>query len=135
MSELYTGRTWSVPLDPNVKLLTSNDRLTQWAHARRVSELREIGGWLAIKHRLPRGIQYAHILAFIMVTDNRRYDPANWHPTAKALVDGLVDAKVFPDDNLRHILGPDPRVSLMQRQRGFLLYIREMTHMPEESRG
>ena len=30
-------------------------------------------------------------------------------PTAKAVVDGLVDAGVLPDDDAKHLLGPDLR--------------------------
>ncbi len=30
---------------------------------------------------------------------NRRMDTPNWYPTVKALIDGLVDAKVLSDDN------------------------------------
>lgn len=35
-----------------------------------------------------------------------RYDPANLAPAAKAVVDGLVDAGVFVDDDYRHVEGP-----------------------------
>lgn len=40
----------------------------------------------------------------------RRRDPANWAPTAKAVVDGLVDAGLFPDDDYRYVTGPDMRL-------------------------
>ena len=51
----------------------------------------------------------AHVLVTITWPDQRRRDPANWAPTAKAIVDGLVDAGVFPDDNDHHVTGPDMR--------------------------
>ena len=41
--------------------------------------------------------------------DNRKRDVNNWQPTAKALVDGLVDAGVLEDDNDAHLVGPDLR--------------------------
>ena len=31
-------------------------------------------------------------------------------PTLKALVDGLVDAGLLPDDDARHLQGPDMRL-------------------------
>lgn len=42
--------------------------------------------------------------------DKRRRDVGNLYPyVAKPLVDGLVDAKVIPDDDDRHVIGPDAR--------------------------
>jgi crossover junction endodeoxyribonuclease RusA len=39
-----------------------------------------------------------------------RREVANLYPyVAKPLVDGLVDARVIPDDSDYHVLGPDPR--------------------------
>lgn len=42
--------------------------------------------------------------------DHRRRDPANWAPTGKAIVDGLVDARLLPDDDHHHVTGPDMRL-------------------------
>lgn len=38
-----------------------------------------------------------------------KWDPANWYPGAKACVDGFTDAGLWPDDSVRHVLGPDLR--------------------------
>lgn len=38
-----------------------------------------------------------------------RWDAGNLYPTAKAIVDGLVDAGVIPDDNNDWVTGPDMR--------------------------
>lgn len=51
----------------------------------------------------------AHITITLDWPDQRRRDPANWSPLAKAIVDGLVDAGVLPDDDHRHVTGPDLR--------------------------
>lgn len=48
-----------------------------------------------------------HILARICIPTNRRFDPPNAAPTVKALIDGIVDAGVIPDDDHEHV----PRVS------------------------
>lgn len=38
-----------------------------------------------------------------------RWDAGNYAPTAKAVLDGIVDAGVIPDDNNAHVVGPDLR--------------------------
>jgi hypothetical protein len=57
--------------------------------------------------------------------DHRRRDPANWAPTAKAVIDGLVDAKVFTDDDHKHLIGPDMRIGdpVPNRERGLTVLI------------
>jgi len=37
-------------------------------------------------------------------------DPGDWAPSAKAYVDGLVDAGLLPDDNSAHPSGPYPEI-------------------------
>lgn len=41
--------------------------------------------------------------------NNRRLDPTNYMATAKAIVDGFVDAGLFSDDNSEVVVGPDMR--------------------------
>lgn len=72
----------------------------EYAHIRARSEL-NLGRW--------QPVERAHITITIDWPDQRRRDPANWAPTAKAIVDGLVDAGVLPDDDHRHVTGPDLR--------------------------
>jgi hypothetical protein len=38
-----------------------------------------------------------------------RVDPANYYPTFKACVDGIVDAAVIADDDSTRLIGPDMR--------------------------
>lgn len=35
-----------------------------------------------------------------------RYDPGNYYPTAKAILDGIVDAGALPDDSHEYLDGP-----------------------------
>lgn len=137
MNPDYTGRIWSITLEANVPLLTANDRLHRYAQASRISDLRTVAAWMAVKQRIPK-ITYAHVLGYLLVTDERRRDPANWQPTAKALLDGLAgdprqgpSAQILPDDSSRYVLGPHLAIAPGQRTRGFVLRIREMTGMPE----
>lgn len=48
----------------------------------------------------------SHVAAFIGYPRNGKADPANAAPTVKALIDGLVDAGVWPDDDSTWVLGP-----------------------------
>lgn len=45
----------------------------------------------------------------VIVWVNRIYDPPNWSPTSKALLDGLTDAKFWMDDNYHVIKSTDFR--------------------------
>jgi hypothetical protein len=49
------------------------------------------------------------ITAHVWKPRGGRYDPGNLYPTAKACVDGLVDAGLLPDDDHKHVIGPDMR--------------------------
>lgn len=90
--------------------ITLNQRL-HWAdRARRVKSWRRAAELHAHKYtRRPRVRRLAHepgALAspsFVRVTfgvrdPGRRRDPHNYMPTVKAIIDGLVDAGVWPDD-------------------------------------
>ena len=50
-----------------------------------------------------------HIVCTFHKTRAGRWDAGNLYPTAKAIVDGLVDAGVIPDDSNEWVLGPDMR--------------------------
>lgn len=92
-------------------LLTDNQRLHWTEKARLTRYWRRAAGWAARAQHLPR-LDTARIVITLHVTDRRRRDPSNWTPTGKALVDGLVDAGVFDDDNHLHVVGPDLRLHI-----------------------
>lgn len=50
-----------------------------------------------------------HITCTVHKTRAGRFDVANLARTSKAIVDGLVDAGVIPDDNNDWVTGPDMR--------------------------
>ena len=50
-----------------------------------------------------------HIVCTVHKTRAGRWDAGNLYPTAKAIVDGLVDAGVIPDDSNDWVVGPDMR--------------------------
>lgn len=89
------------------KWMTANQRLHWRSRAATTRQWRDVGAWRARK--LPT-IARAHVVCEMRFADKRRRDPANWAPTVKAIIDGFVDAGVFPDDNYQHVVGPDMRL-------------------------
>lgn len=82
---------------PEAWWLNSNQRLHRMVVADRTAYIREAAG-LAFRHRKP--VQPpVNAVAVIHTPTNGRFDPPNAWPTVKAMLDGMVDAGVLPDDN------------------------------------
>lgn len=58
---------------------------------------------------LPQGLGKVRVVATIHKATNRQYDAHNLIPTVKAVIDGLVDYGLIPDDTNTHLVGPDMR--------------------------
>lgn len=87
--------------------LTANQRL-HWARkAVLTKRCRETACWLAKSKKLP-GAQRLTVTLHYRPKERRRRDAHNLYPTVKALVDGLVDAGVVPDDDTTHVSTPEP---------------------------
>lgn len=91
-------------------LLNSNDR------RHRQVEAKIAKAWRAAARdeclRVAAGLRLetpVHILAQIHKPRGGIWDPNNYHPTTKPIVDGLVDAGLIPDDSWREVEGPDHR--------------------------
>lgn len=112
---LSGGREW----------ITANQRLFWAARSQRTRSWRLAAAMRAQEMQLPK-LTKALIVCELRFSDNRRRDPHNWMPTAKACVDGLVDAGVFEDDNHNIVTGPDMRIGpkVVPAWRGlhFLIY-------------
>ncbi len=94
-------------LEPPAALINANDRLHHHAKAKLTKAWRNAGWDVSIGRR--DRFTSAHITVTIRFPTNHRRDVGNYYPTAKAIVDGLVDAGVLPDDNDTHVIGPDMR--------------------------
>ena len=46
------------------------------------------------------------IIAKVYKPVDNRYDPMNFYPTGKAVVDAIVAAGILADDDWKHVLGP-----------------------------
>ncbi|MFD1836241.1 hypothetical protein ACFSDA_14315 [Brachybacterium rhamnosum] len=87
-------------------LLNANDRRHWGAGHARTSQLRMIGkGAGRAMYPVPAGVR-VRVDVDVWKGYTSHYDPANLYPTAKALVDGLRDARVLTDDDWKHVDGP-----------------------------
>lgn len=106
-----TGNWYVVTIPPEFELININS--TRGGHFRvkgpKVKALREAGRTAVADLGIPP-MTLARVVCH--VTRDRlgdRWDPANWYPSAKAVVDGFTDAGLWPDDSIRHVVGPDMR--------------------------
>lgn len=97
-----------MPLSFTKPPLTANQRFGHWAEkAKLVKQLRQESMVRARSMRLPTS-KFATVTLHYQPRDRRRRDRHNLYPSVKALVDGLVDAKVVPDDDAEHLSAPEP---------------------------
>jgi hypothetical protein len=89
---------------PKAWWISANDR-THWAvKARSTRALRKHAA-ASTRHILIQA-DAVHVAAFIGYLRNGTADPSNAAPTVKALIDGMTDAGVWPDDDHTHVIGP-----------------------------
>lgn len=74
--------------------------------------------------------QRVHVLGVVHPRDDGRRDPANWYPSFKACIDGLVDAGLLEDDDHTRLLGPDMRLGEKRRGGQIVLVVRGLA--PDE---
>jgi crossover junction endodeoxyribonuclease RusA len=121
--------SWHITLPAGTPLLNANQRLHHHPKAQLTKTIRDAACLLARQARIPN-LQHAHICYVVHPGGVvRRRDPGNWAPTAKAAVDGLVDAGVLPDDDSTRLLGPDPRIGAPVKGSQFALWITDLDEM------
>ena len=93
-------------------LISANDR-GHWSKSHRKTKKWRQTAQIVASSARNRGqlplLERAQITVWFTYPTAHRRDVANLHPTVKALVDGIVDAGILPDDNDKHVLGPDCR--------------------------
>lgn len=114
------GPTWVTDsrhrlVPKRVPWLNANDTGHWTKHDANIAAWRAAGAEVftaALTAGLPR-LDLVHVTAYIRKPRTGiRWDPANLHPTVKAVVDGGTDAGVWPDDDVRHVVGPDLRAGV-----------------------
>lgn len=97
-----TTLTFTIPAD---LWLSANQRMHWAPKSHRTKRLRFMA-YATARSELIANLGTTHVVAFIGYPRNGKADPANAAPTVKALIDGMVDAGVWPDDDSTHVLGP-----------------------------
>lgn len=133
-------KTWRVELPPRQVLLNANERL-HWSKEAPISKALRHTGWAMARYFKVPAMERAHAF-FVYHPDTeqrnqrrqgkQRRDPANWAPSAKAVIDGFVDAGVLPDDNSERLLGPDPRLGPPVPGSQFVVYITDLDSLAPE---
>lgn len=99
-----SARQWTVRVTAPAQFLNTNKRLHGRAAAQTVKAWRDAGNTHARAAKLP-ALGKARITATLHFTDRKRRDDHNYFPTVKALIDGLVDYGLLPDDSREYLLG------------------------------
>jgi crossover junction endodeoxyribonuclease RusA len=130
-------RSYLVTLPIGLALINSNESQHPGRRARIVRALRAAATQAARENQLLAGavraaapgpvLAHAHIIGVLHPHDRRKRDPANWYPSFKAAVDGIVDAGVLSDDDSTRVIGPDMRIGSPVRGSQIVLHIREIT--------
>jgi hypothetical protein len=126
----------TLAIDAPAPWITANQRGSWRASAGHIAAWRAKAAWAAKAANLPAVEGHVRITAFVQRNHARggRWDPANWYLTAKAAIDGLVDAGVLLDDSTRHVTGPDMRAGTVQPVNRLLLVIRRAEPETEPAR-
>ncbi|MFJ4684680.1 hypothetical protein [Streptomyces sp. NPDC088789] len=117
------GRRFRVALPPRLLLINANQRLHHHRRAEITKVLRR-AAWAASRE-VPNLVR-AHIVGVLHPENQQRRDPANWYPSFKACVDGLVDQGVLDDDDHTRVTGPDMRIGHVVSGSRLVLHIREL---------
>lgn len=98
----------TLTIEPPCAYINANDRLHYHAKAKLTALWRDAAN---VHARAIEDVRFdrAHITVSIRFPTNHRRDVGNLYPTAKAILDGLVDAGVLVDDDDTRVIGPDMR--------------------------
>lgn len=120
-----TARTWTVELPVGIPLINANRRQHWAAKAKLTRALREAALVCARRDHIPH-LTRAHIIVEFRPPDRRRRDVHNLYPSAKACIDGVVDAGVLVDDSDQYLTGPDMRIGAIEKPGRLVLHITEL---------
>jgi hypothetical protein len=131
-TETGRPRSWRLELPAEITLINANDRMHPAKRSPYIKVIRNAAWAMARHHKIPP-LERAHIFYVVHPdTKGRRRDPGNWSPSAKAAVDGLVDAGVLPDDDHTRLLGPDPRIGTPVKGSQLVLWITDLDQMTDQ---
>lgn len=104
---MTTSTYWVVPVAvPAQEVISANHRAVWQAVHRQTVALRERGTVAVRSNPHPR-FDHATCWVFVRYPDTRvRRDVANFMGTVKPIIDGMVSARLLPDDDDRYLDGP-----------------------------
>lgn len=108
MTAVTDTRTWTLTIPAPAIWLNANQRTDLRRQTPDRRAWRDAGRVYATQRKLPK-LQRAHIVAELRFADARHRDVHNLYPTIKALIDGLIDYGLLPDDSHHYLVGPDLR--------------------------
>ena len=101
--------SWQIEIPAPCDWINSNHRTHRMEVAKRTRLWRE-AAMVAVRYETKAlGLLFdgaVHITATVHKTRAGRWDAGNLYPTAKAIVDGLVEAGVLYDDSNEYVIGP-----------------------------
>jgi hypothetical protein len=102
------GQVFEFVVDAPCEFLNANRDKGHWgATSKKVKAWRGAGYRAAVRAALPVGLARVQVDCFVRKPIANRFDPANWAPTAKAVLDGMVsDYGLTEDDNRHFVTGP-----------------------------
>lgn len=107
---LEAGLPVSWTFDAPAPWISANQRHHWRAKADQTRRWRQSVRTLARRDGVPTGLDRLHITIMIhQQHPKKQRDVGNLQPTAKAIIDGLVEHGLLPDDNDKHLTGPDLR--------------------------
>ena len=130
-------RIYTLALPPGLKLLNANQRIHHRVRSDLTAAIRSAAHTACSENEHMRAAlaaanpgyvcERAYILGVLHPGSRRRIDPANFYPSFKAAVDGLVDAGVLEDDDHTRVVGPDMRLGPIVKGARLTLVIQELT--------
>lgn len=102
--------SWVLRLPWSKPPLSMNQRLHHHAKARITREIRDATFLLAKHAKVPKNCARIRVTLIYRPADGRRRDAINLSPVLKAVEDGLVDARIVPDDTPEYIDPVMPRI-------------------------
>jgi hypothetical protein len=114
-----------VELPAGLTLLNANHRM-HWTRKAVLTRTIRAASFACVKGAKVPKLRRAQIVVEYRPRDRRRRDVHNLYPSAKAAIDGLVDAGVLPDDSDRYLVGPDMRAGGVAPLERLVLHIIEL---------
>ena len=126
----------TITLPAGIELLNANQRLHHAPKAKLTAAIRAAAHeavtedehlMAALAAARPHPLyERVHVLGILHPPKNDRRDPANWYPSFKAAVDGLVDAGLLEDDDHTRVVGPDMRLGSKVKGGQLVLIVRPL---------